>query len=426
MQLLSLANPAAQDGDQGDNAQSFHQRLLSFIPGVIAGAADLDPAAVLTATVAGASFGYSIAWVVLLCIPVLYSVFAVASRLGSETRRGLVELIKMRYGAKGAFPIALCMIVVNFAMIIGDIVAVSDSLSLILNLPRYFFLAVVGFVVWYILILGDFNKTTKILGSFSLILIAYVFAAWHVTPSFPALAHGVFVPHLQATSDYLMAVIAVFGSLLTPNVIVWQISTKRDLPQASARAAYSRSDNDKSESHAGTFVACLISLSVIVAASHLHVTDASSMTTRIAAEALRPLGAIGPILFSIGIIGSGLVALPILLASLCFSVAEAFGWESGLSKAPWEARFFYAMVSAVIAGAVAIDYFSVNTVKVLYWSQVIAGIVLVPIFIFILLLANDRKIMRTVNTRFENVWLVAAVIGMAISNLFFFWMSYFH
>lgn len=420
MQLLSLVNPkTGASGSQDGGAKSFYQRLLNSVPGVIAGAADLDPAAVLTATVAGASFGYSVGWVVLLCIPVLYSVFAVASRLGHETRRGLVELIKMRYGAKGAFPIALCMIIVNFAMIIGDIVAVSDSLSLILDLPRYFFLAVVGFIAWYILILGDFQKTTKILGTLSLILVAYVFAAWHVTPSFVGLAHGIFLPHLQATSGYAMAVIAVFGSLLTPDVIIWQTSSKRDLPERLL-------NTHKSESHAGTFVACLISLSVMIAASHLHITDPSSMTTRIAAEALRPLGEIGPILFSIGIIGSGLVALPILLASLCFSVAEAFGWESGLSKAPWEARFFYVMVSAVIAGAVTIDYFNVNTVKVLYGSQVIAGIVLVPIFIFILLLANDRKVMRTVNTRFENFWLIAAVVGMAISNLFFFWMSYFH
>ena len=417
MQLLSPVTPAEEAPERAPVRTSFYQRLLSSIPGVIAGAADLDPAAVLTATVAGASFGYSVGWVVLLCVPVLYSVLAVSSRIGYETRKGLVELIKLRYGAMGAFLIALCMIVVNFAMIVGDIVAVSDSLSLVLNLPRYFFLALVGFIVWYILILGDFNKTTKILGTFSLILAAYVFAAWHVTPSFTTLAHGILLPHLQGNYGYMMAVIAVFGSLLTPDVIVWQISSKRDLPERLLNA-------HKRESHAGTFVACLISLSAMIAASHLHVADPSSMTTRIAAEALRPLGDIGPILFSIGIIGSGLVALPLLLASLCFSVSEAFGWESGLSKAPWEARFFYVMVSVVIAGAVAIDYFNVNTVKVLYWSQVIAGLVLVPIFLFILLLANDRKIMHTTNSRFENIWLWGAIIGMVISNIAFFWVSY--
>jgi Mn2+/Fe2+ NRAMP family transporter len=393
------------------------QRLLRLIPGVIAGAADLDPAAVLTATVAGASFGYSLGWVVLLCIPVLFSILAVAARIGQETRMGLVELIGHRYGRKGAFPIMLCMIVVNFAMILGDVVAVSDSFSLILGLPRVFFLTLVGFIVWYVLILGDFSKTTKTLGWLSLLLSAYVFAAFHVTDSFATLAKGVFLPHMRVNLDYCMGVIAVFGSLLTPDVIVWQTSSKRDLPEGVAGA-------HKTESRAGTFVACLISLSAMICASQLHVSDPSSMTTRTAAEALSPLGYIGPVLFSLGIIGSGLVALPILIASLCFSVAEAFRWESGLSKKPWEAQFFYVLVSVTIALAIIIDHFHVNTIKVLYWSQVVAGIVLVPIFIFILLLANDRKLMKTVNSRFENIWLWGAVGGMAISNVAFFWVQF--
>src|SRR5215472_14903089 len=134
------------------------------LPGIIAGAADLDPAAVLTATVAGASFGYSLGWVVLLCVPVLFSIFAVSSRIGSETRRGLVELIRIHYGKYTALTIALLIIAVNFTMIVGDIVAVSDGFSLITVFPRSYFLAIVGFAVWYILILGNYQKTTKILG----------------------------------------------------------------------------------------------------------------------------------------------------------------------------------------------------------------------------------------------------------------------
>ncbi|HKV91010.1 MAG TPA: divalent metal cation transporter [Candidatus Angelobacter sp.] len=397
-----------------DPNTSFFHRAARMLPGIIAGAADLDPAAVLTATVAGASFGTSLGWVVVLCIPVLFSIFAVSSRIGQETRKGLVQLIREHYSARTALIMALLIAAVNLAMIVGDIVAVSDSFALITISPRIFFLAIVGFTVWYVLIIGNYQKTTKVLGLLTLILIAYVVAAWRVTDSFALLAKDVFLPHMQVSTDYMMGVVAVFGSLLTPDVIVWQTSSKRGLPEGLARAHVT-------ESHAGTFVACLISLCAMVAASHMHVADPSNMTTRSASEALGSFGFAGTILFSLGIIASGLIALPILVASLCFSVAEAMGWNSGLSVEPWNARMFYVMISITVFLAVIIDFFGVHTVHVLYWSQVLAGIVLVPIFIFILLLSNNSRIMRTTNTHFENFWLGAAAMGMLISNLLFFW-----
>src|SRR5580765_1068919 len=410
MEALRLAQTPAPDNPK----PSLLNRAARTLPGIIAGAADLDPAAVLTATVAGASFGVSLGWVVVLCVPVLFSVFAVSSRIGHETKKGLVELIREHYGRKSAMLIALFIMGVNLAMIVGDIVAVSDSFSILTMSPRLFFLAIVGFTVWYVLIVGNYQKTTKFLGTLTLILIAYILAAYRVTDSFPALAKEVLLPRMQVNSEYMMGVVAVFGSLLTPDVIVWQTSSKRGLPEGLAKAHVT-------ESHAGTFVACLISLSAMVAASHMHVADPSNMTTRVASEALGSFGFLGTVLFALGIIASGMIALPILVASLCFSVAEAAGWRSGLSIEPWNARLFFVMISVTVFLAVVIDFFGVNTVHVLYWSQISAGIILVPIFAYILLLSNDSKIMRTTNSRFENFWLGCAVTGMLISNVLFFW-----
>ena len=393
---------------------SFFHKATRVLPGIIAGAADLDPAAVLTATVAGASFGTSLGWVVVLCVPVLFSVFAVSSRIGHETRKGLVQLIRENYGARIAVLIALLIAAVNLMMIVGDIVAVSDCFALITMSPRVYFLAIVGFTVWYVLIVGNYDKTTKVLGTLTLLLVAYVVAAYRVTDSIPALARDVLLPHMEVSTTYMMGVVAVFGSLLTPDVIVWQASTKRGLPEGLARAHVT-------ESHAGTFVACLISLSAMVAASHLHLADPSNMTTRSASEALGSFGFAGTALFALGIIASGLIALPILVASLCFSVAEAMGWNSGLGIEPWNARMFFVMISVTVFLAVVIDFFGVHTVHVLYWSQVVAGMVLVPIFAFILLLSNNTRIMRTTNTHFENFWLGCASMGMLISNVLFFW-----
>jgi Mn2+/Fe2+ NRAMP family transporter len=401
---LSVENPSIRKG------------IRRILPGIIAGAADLDPAAVLTATVAGASFGYSIGWVVLLCVPVLFSVFAVSARIGNQTKKGLVELLRENYGRKIAFSIALLIVAVNMAMIIGDIVVVSDSISLLTATPRAFFLAPVAFTVWYVLILGSYEKTTKTMAVLSLLLIAYVAAAWHVTDSAVELAKGILLPKIQLNTAYTMAVIAVFGSLLTPDVIVWQASSKRGLPEGLAQAHVS-------ESHAGTFVACLISLSAIVAASHLHVADPASMSTRSASQALGAFGVAGPILFSLGILGSGLIALPVLVASLCFSVAEAFSWRSGLAFEPWNARMFYVMISFTVLLATAVDFLGIHAVTVLYWSQVLAGASLVPILLYILLLSNNPKVMRTTNSVFENLWLGAATLAMLIANFFFLWQQ---
>ena len=207
-----------------------------------------------------------------------------------------------------------------------------------------------------------------------------------------------------------MALIALFGSLLTPDVIVWQTSTKRDAPLGLVRT-------HQDESNAGTIVACLISFAAIVCASCLHIASPESLTTRLAAQALNVLGPMGPTIFSIGIIGSGLVALPLIVGSLCFSVAEAFGWQSRLSAEPWESQRFYGLIAVIVILAVTIDLFGINVVKVLYFSQLLAGIMTVPILYYMWKLGNDASIVSTVNTPAERRWLLGATIVAIIANV---------
>ena len=387
-------------------------RRETLVSGVVAGAADLDPAAVLTATVAGATFGYSVGWVVLATIPVLWSVFAVSSRIGHDSRKGLIELIRERRGRGKAAALASAIVVVNLAMIIGDLIAVSDSISIITQQPRIFFLAPLAFAVWYMLILGNARKSMERLGLLALGLLAYVAAAILAAPSAKIVAQGIFLPHFRTSSAYMMAVVAVFGSLLTPDVIVWQTSSKRDVPVGLRKSV-------QHESHAGTFVATMISLSAMVAAAQLNVTDASTMTTRTAAEALHYLGPLGPAFFAIGIIGSGLVALPLLAASLSFSIAEAANWESGLSKRPWEARHFYIVISGIAVLAVIIAMMGVNVVWLLYWSQVMAGFLIVPILWSLRSLGNDAKVVSQANSRFDNICLGGAIGVSCVANVMF-------
>jgi len=394
-----------------------HRARYAFVRGVVAGAADLDPAAVLTATVAGATFGYNIGWVVLLSIPVLWSVFSVSSRIGRDSRKGLVELVRQQYGRKMALALALGIFAVNFVMIIGDLVAVSDALSIVTNQWRAFFLVPLAFVVWYMLIVGNARKSMERLGLLSLFLIAYVVAACFTVHSPARLATAILLPHIQATAAYSMAVIAVFGSLLTPDVIVWQTSSKRDVPRGT-------DSSHNTESHAGTFVATLVSLSAIIVAASFHVSDPLQMTTRSASQSLAFLGSAGPLLFALGILGSGMVALPLLAASLSFSISEASGWASGLNMEVWEARYFYLVISSILLISVVISLFGVNTIQILYWSQVGAGALVVPILAFLLLLGHTRKVVSSPNRPFDDFCLSFALVAMFVANIFFVWTEW--
>ena len=377
-------------------------------PGIVTGAANVDPSLIVTATVVGAAFHFSLLWVVVLCVPILLAVFAVSARLGYQTRMGLVHLLRQNYGRKVAVACALLIVVINLAMIVADLMAVSDALSVILGQTRMLFLAATAFTIWYILIFRDYRRITDALVWLSLPLFVYVVSAIVAAPSPAQVALRTFVPQVRGGAEYVDAIVGIFGSLLTPYVIVWQTSTRRE------QAAMGEEDSHEAQSRAGTVVSTLLAYCVMLsAAAVLHFAHPVDMTTTQAAEALSPaVGGFGPILFSIGIIGAGMVALPVLVASMCYSIAEAMGWRSGLSEHPWEAKSFYVLISLSMLAAVVLNFTPINPVKALYWSQILAGALTVPILLSMLVLSNDRRIMRTTNTVWQNFWIGGAIGGL--------------
>ena len=384
--------------------------LRSVGPGLLTGIANIDPSVVITATVVGAAFHFSLLWVIVLCIPFLSTVFAVSARIGYEARKGLVDLLREHYGRTLAAVCALTIVAINMAMIIADLMAVSDGMSIILLQKRSFFVAAVAFTVWYFLIFRDYRKLTRILLWLSVPLFLYVLAAVFSRPNPWSLLVGTLVPHVSRGPEYVTAMIGLFGSLLTPYVLVWQTSSRRE------EAMTGGGRHVVAGSHAGTLATTLLSYSIVVAAAMvLHLPNPIDMTTRQAAAALTPaVGNLGVLLFAVGIIGAGMVALPVLVASMCYSVAEAMGWPSGLSEHPWEAKRFYVLISAALFVASVVNFFRINPVKALYFSQVLAGILTIPILIFILLLSNNRRVMQTINTRAQNFWM-GAVIGALLA-----------
>jgi Mn2+/Fe2+ NRAMP family transporter len=388
-----------------------------ILPGMVSGASDVDPALVLTATVAGATYRYSLLWSVLLCIPFLFAVFSVSARIGYETRQGLVDLLRGHYGKKLAIFCAGVVVAINMAMIVADLMAVTEGFSIIMQLPRMFFIAAVAFSVWYILIFRDYRKITHTLVLLSLPLFIYVAAAVLAHPDWgQVLSHSVF-PHIPRGAGYPAAVVAIFGSLLTPYVLVWHSSSRREAALAGTHST------GGGEHLAGAIVTTALCYSIMVAAATvLPGTITGDMTTRMAASALTPaVGALGTILFALGIIGAGMVALPVLVASMCYSVAESMGWRSGLNESPWEAVRFYVLISAAMFLASVLNFVKINPVTALYRSQKLAGILTIPIFICILLIANDRRVMRTTNTWWQNFWIGAAGGAIVAAGLIVIW-----
>ena len=379
---------------------------------IATGSADVDPTLVLTATVAGAAYTYSLLWVVIVCVPFLITVFAVSNRLGLETHKGLVDLIRENYGRKLALLCAFLVLTINLAMIVADLMAVSDALSIVLGHQRVYFVALVAFSVWYILILHDYRHFTRIFLWLTLPLFTYVAAALLAAPSAGWILFSTAVPRIPENPGYVSATVALFGSLLTPYVLVWKTSSRRE-----------RAENKVllpgTHSYAGRIITCLFAYSIIVATgSVLHLPFASNMTTVRAAESLRHVvGDVGPYMFALGIIGAGMVALPVLVASMSYSLSEAMGWRSGLSEHPWEAKSFYVLLSVTMFAAVVLNFLPINPVRAAFLSQILAGLLAIPILLFILIISNDRRVMQTTNSRWQNFSFGAAIGGLTACGL---------
>jgi Mn2+/Fe2+ NRAMP family transporter len=414
--VLRFPPPAPPPPHTG-SARRWLYGLRRLGPGVVTGAANVDPSLVVTATVAGAAYQYNLLWAVVLCIPFLFVVYTVSGRIGFETRKGLVDLLRENYGRNAALTCAAVIVVINMAMIVADLMAVSDAFSIILEQRRAFFVAAAAFTVWYVLIFRDYRKITHALLWLALPLFVYVAAALLAVQSWPALLRATVAPRVAHSADYVAALVGLLGSLLTPYILVWQTSSRRE------QAVLGQETPHAAQGHAGTFVTTVLSLSVMVAAgSVLRLAHPMDMTTRQAAEALRPaVGALGQVVFALGIIGAGMVALPVLTASMCYSISEAAGWPAGLSEHPWDAKRFYVLISAAMFVAVAANFLPINPVKALFWSQILAGILTIPVLLFILTIANDRRIMGSINTRWQNFWIGAAAGGLVAAGLAWAW-----
>ncbi|HKD81954.1 MAG TPA: divalent metal cation transporter [Candidatus Angelobacter sp.] len=383
-----------------------------------AAVAEINPALVLTAAIAGSVYRYSLLWCVLLAVPIVLSVIAVSRRISTERGLGLVELLRRDYGSAVAIGCAGIILAVNIVLVVADLMAVTEGFSIILQMPRMFFVAACAFAVWYVLIFRNYRRITRLVAVLALPLLIYFASVFLAHAGWSSVVYHSFVPGIPPGSGYPAAFIAILGSLLMPHALGWQSRG----PQAGQS-----SGTGKSQLRNAPFLSVGFCYAIIVCSGALlHAVDPGALTMRMASQALAP--AVGPglatVLFALAIIGAGMAALPAMISAMSHSASEAMGWRSGLHETPWEAKRFYVLISSTILVAGSISFARINPVSVLYWSQIVAGVLMLPVLGLILVVSNNRRSIRTANSWWQNFWIGAAGGSILCAALLALWWQF--
>jgi Mn2+/Fe2+ NRAMP family transporter len=384
---------------------SSRPRLLGVLgPGLISGASDDDPVAIGTYAQTGAAFGYALCWLPLLCWPLMAVVQEISGRIGRTTGRGLAGAIGRHYPRPLLWGCVLLILFANTVALGADLGAMGDALCLLVGGPRLLY--VVGFAALCIgmQVFLRYTRYVAILKWTTLSLLAYFAAAALAGVEWGEVARGL-VPGLSADEGWVTAVVAVFGVALSPFLLFWQsaqeVEDQRVMPR---REPLLRAPDQapgalrriRLDTVFGMGVAVLVGLAIMVtAAATLHANGATAIRSSAeAAEALRP--AAGPFafaLFALGIIGTGLLAVPVLAGSAAYAIGEARRWPVGLSRAPLEAKAFYGTLAAATAAGAAFNLAGVDPIRALFWSAVVNGVTAAPLLALTVLVASRRDVM---------------------------------
>jgi Mn2+/Fe2+ NRAMP family transporter len=359
-------------------------------PGLLAATAGDDAGGVATYSQVGAKFGYDLLWVLLLITVSLAVVQEMCARLGAATGRGLLDLIRERFGIGWAL-LAVCVIVLaNGGVTITEFVGIGAALEL-LGISRYICVPIAAIALWYLVIAGSYNRLEKLLLVLTLAFFAYPAAAILAHPDWSAVARGTFIPTLQSSSDYLILLVGLIGTTITPYMQLFQQSAI--VEKGVGRDDYGPERVDAISGAAfGNFIAAFI---IIATAATLHVSGVTDIqTAQDAAQALRPVaGDAALILFAIGLLGASLIAGGVLPLATAYSVSEAFGFRKGVNLDFRRAPIFIALYTVlVVVGALVALVPGVPVVQLLVGVQVLNGMLLPVILVFILILANDRRL----------------------------------
>jgi NRAMP (natural resistance-associated macrophage protein)-like metal ion transporter len=411
--------------------------LLALVgPGLITGASDDDPSGIATYSQAGAQFGYSMTWVMLFSFPLIAAIQEVCARIGRVTGQGIAGNIRRHYSPWLLRAIVLLLLVANTINLGADLGAMGEALRLLVGGPAHLY--VVAFAVGCVLleIFSRYARYVEILKWTTLSLLAYVATALVVDVPWREVAYHTFVPSFIWQKDYIVTIVAVLGTTITPYCFFWQSSQEAEDERVDSAAhplleapeeASAEIGRIRFDTYLGMGLSNLISLFIIVttaATLHLHgITDIQ--TSAQAAEALRPIAGVFTFaVFAAGIIGIGLLAVPVLAGSAAYALGEAMGWTTGLNRQPLEAKAFYGTIGVATVVGVLINFVDIDPIKALFWAAVLNGVVAVPLMVVIMIMAMQERIMGKFTLPrplWAMGWLSTAVMAVAVAIMFATW-----
>jgi NRAMP (natural resistance-associated macrophage protein)-like metal ion transporter len=402
-------------------------------PGLITGASDDDPSGVSTYSVAGASTGYSMLWVALITTPMMAVVEGMSARIAMITGVGLMTVIRQAFPVWFAAIIAFTVIVANTFNVGADIAGMAASAQLLWHAPFLFWVVFFGLV--FAQLYFPYRLLAATLKWLAISLFAYVFTAFVVHPHWPDVLFHTFVPEFHFTATWLTTLVAVLGTTITPYLFFWQADltiedekSKGRVTIAQRRGATKADIADmRFDVNVGmTFSNVVMYFIIVTCGATLFASHKSIQTAQDAAEALRPLaGNFAYLLFTLGMVGTGLLSIPALASSSAFVAAEMFLFSrEGLDEKVKSAPRFYAVIAAGMIVGILMNLVHVDPIKALFWSAVLNGLAAVPILIVVTIVANRKSVMgEWTNTRLANGWAfltIALMIGAAI-GMFAFW-----
>lgn len=409
----------AEEEQEVSPRPGFWLRMLG--PGFLAGMAGNDSSAVAAYAIDGSRTGFGHLWLMLLSTPLYQAVQFACAKLGRITQKGLASILLEHYGRRVALPAALVLLMANIALITADLVAISSGLELLTHIAWPWFVVPVAVILWYFIVYSNFKLIKKIFVGLSLAFVAYIVTGTLAKPDWGAVLFNTFVPHVSLDFASVSSVVALLGATISPYNIFWQVQGEKEekRPGTRRQKIHFAALDIAVGVISGNLVAYFIILSTAATLFRSHKTIATASD---AAQALTPvLGPFGEYLFAIGLIGAGVVAIPVLLASASYAISGTIGWPTGLSKRPWQNEGFYLIISVALVISLALSLLRLNPIQLLFWANVLNG-VLAPVLVgYLLVLCNNRRIMQGQRLGLiTNLGLALALLVMATAAILLF------
>jgi len=415
------------------------KRLKNFLkilgPGFITGASDDDPSGIATYSQSGAHFGYTQLWTAFFTTPFMIVIQEMCGRIGLVKGRGLALAIRERYGRKILLPIVLLLVVANTINIGADLGAMAASAQLVFGLPFIVLLILMTILTLVLEIFVSYKVYAKYLKYLALSLFAYVIVVFIVKQDWNAIAISTFIPKISLNQDYIMTIVAILGTTISPYLFFWQSNEEveeevaegklKTMDQGTPKITAKDISRMRWDTAIGMIFSNLIMFFIIAtAASTLFANGISNVeTAEQAAVALRPLaGNFASLLFLIGIMGVGLLGVPVLAGSASYAVAELFGWKSGLYRKFKAAHGFYGIIILATLVGLLVNFLGIKSFTMLYYAAVINGTVAPILMIAIVMLAGDKKTMgKYASSRFLSAagWIITVFMALAAGLLIY-------